>query len=224
VLALASTLDCREGQAYSLFIGAFVAAVLLALGLPPVLSHRPAALAAPPPAESLSPPSTFVAVAPPATPETTLPPPSGAPLSLPPAAAPFEPPPVLALPPLATAAGEAPMTGTGGVLRGQEGTVLLSPVAANGQVALVSNAPGRRLTATVNWGDGTLPTKGDVAGTSAESFQVSGSHVYEEDGTYRITVTITDDRGSVLVVLSEARIADPPDALDQALDRADDGG
>jgi hypothetical protein len=116
------------------------------------------------------------------------------------------------------------MTGTGAVLRGQEGTVLLSPVPAKGQLALVSNARGRHLTATVDWGDGTQPTKGDVAGTSEDSVQVNGSHVYDEDGTFRITVTVTDDRGSVLVVPSEARVADPPDALNQALDQAEDGG
>jgi len=116
------------------------------------------------------------------------------------------------------------MTGTGAIVRGREGTILLTPVPANGQVALVSNARGRRIAATVDWGDGTRPTNGEVAGTSEDSFQVSGTHAYDEDGTYRITVTITDDRGSVLVVLSEAQIADPPDALNQALDRAEDGG
>jgi hypothetical protein len=216
-------LDCREGQAYSVLVGALGAALLLVLGLPPVLSHHPAAVAAPPPPVAPSPPSTSVAVEPPATPETTLPPPAGAPFSLPPPAAPFELPPVLAAPPVPTAGSAAPMTGTGTVLRGQEGTALLSPVPANGQVALVSNAGGRRIAATVDWGDGTRPTKGEVAGTSEDSFQVNGSHAYDEDGTYRITVTITDDGGAVLVVLGEARIADPPDALNQALDRAEDG-
>ena len=116
------------------------------------------------------------------------------------------------------------MTGTGAVLRGQEGTVVLAPVPVNGQVALVSNARGRQLTASIDWGDGTGASKGDVSGTSEESFQVSGEHVYVEDGVYRITVTITDDRGSVLVVASEAHVDDPPDALNKALDQAEDGG
>jgi hypothetical protein len=215
-------LDCREGQAYSVLVGALIAALLLALGVPPVLSHRPAAVAAPPAAAPIAPPPA-VAVEPPVTPATTPAPPAGAPFSLPPPGAPFEPPPVLAAPPVVAAAGEAPMTGTGAVVRGREGTTLLPAVPANGHVALVSNARGRRITASVDWGDGTKPTNGEVAGTSEDSFQVSGTHTYDEDGTYRITVTITDDRGSVLVVLSEAQIADPPDALNQALDRAEDG-
>ena len=57
-----------------------------------------------------------------------------------------------------------------------------------------------------------------------DSVQVSASHTYDEDGAYRITVTVTDEHGAIVVVLSEARIADPPDALNQALDRAEDGG
>jgi hypothetical protein len=114
------------------------------------------------------------------------------------------------------------MSGTSTVLQGREGTLLLAPVPASGVVALVANA--RVATANIDWGDGTSQTKGDVAATSTDSVQVSGSHAYDEDGTYHITVTVTDDSGAIVVVLSEARIADPPDALNQALDRAEDGG
>ena len=113
------------------------------------------------------------------------------------------------------------MSGRGTVLQGREGTPLLAPEPASGVVAVVSNAHGA--TAAVDWGDGTQASKGDVAATSQDSVQVSGSHTYAEDGTYRITVTVRDDLGTLLVVFSEARIADPPDALNQALDRAEDG-
>jgi hypothetical protein len=223
VVALAALLDCREGQAYSVLLGALFAAVLLALGVPPVLSHRPAAEAAPPAAPS------SLAV----TPTTVVSEPAGPPPTAPPAAVPPSPPLPLAgplgpapfaLPPVAapaTAPAGPSMSGSGTVLDGREGTPLLAAVPASGVVALVSNARG--VTATIDWGDGTQPSKGDVAATSTDSAQVSGSHTYTEDGTYRITVTVTDPGGAIVVVLSEARIADPPDALNQALDRAEDG-
>lgn len=218
--SLASLLGCREGQAYSVVIGALFAALLLVLGIPPVLSHHPAAVAAPPPEPS----STFVTpttVAPAGTP-STVPPPVALtpPLSL---GGPVEPAP-FALPPASaptSAPAEARPSGTGTVLQGREGTPLLAAVPASGVVALVSNA--RNVTATIDWGDGTQQSKGDVAPTSEDSVQVSGTHTYGEDGTYRITVTVTDANGQIAVVASEARIADPPDALNQALDRADDG-
>ncbi len=113
------------------------------------------------------------------------------------------------------------MSGSGTVLEGREGTPLLAAEPVSGVVARVSNA--RNVTATIDWGDGTQSSNGDVSATSEDSVQVSGSHAYAEDGTYRITVTVRDGQGTLLVVFSEARIADPPDALNQALDRADDG-
>jgi hypothetical protein len=207
VVALAALLDCREGQAYSVLLGALFAAVLLALGVPPVLSHRPAAEAAPPaaPSSMAVTPTTVVsepAGPPPTAPPAAVPPSPPLPLAGPLGPAPFALPPVAAP---ATAPAGPSMSGSGTVLDGREGTPLLA------------------VTATIDWGDGTQPSKGDVAATSTDSAQVSGSHTYTEDGTYRITVTVTDPGGAIVVVLSEARIADPPDALNQALDRAEDG-
>ena len=115
------------------------------------------------------------------------------------------------------------MTGTGATLRGREGTPLLAPVPASGQVALVSNAAGRHLTVSVDWGDGSAPSKGEASATSEQSFQVTASHVYEREGTYKVTVMITDTAGASLVVLSRAEVAEPPDALNNALDAVIDG-
>ena len=117
----------REGQAYSVLLGALFAALLLALGIPPVLSHHPAAVAAPP-ASAPSTPVTPTTVAPePAAPPPTAPSPAIAP-SLP-IAGPLEPAP-FALPPSpapATALAGPSMSGSGTVLQGREGTPLLAP-------------------------------------------------------------------------------------------------
>ena len=44
-------------------------------------------------------------------------------------------------------------------------------------------------TATINWGDGTLPTQGTVS-LSGNTYTVTGTHTYEKEGDYPITTTI----------------------------------
>jgi hypothetical protein len=220
VLALASALGCREGQAYSVVVGGLLAVLLAALGLPPVFSHRSRAAATPPPIAPVTAAPGGAAAAPPVVPDVTS------------AAAPALELPALSLPPgvpvsdgaavppsAADPAGTAPaMTGTGETLRGREGTPLLAPIPVSGAVAVVSNAGGRQLTAIIDWGDGGPPSKGDVSATSEQTFQVTASHAYVRDGSYKITVTITDTTGASLVVVSRAEIAEPPDALNKAID------
>lgn len=48
----------------------------------------------------------------------------------------------------------------------------------------------------VDWGDGQAVT--EVLGKNVlnESFQVAGTHIYHESGTFRINLTISDDHGS----------------------------
>ena len=46
-------------------------------------------------------------------------------------------------------------------------------------------------TATINWGDATLPSAGVIAPTGG-GFVVNGTHTYVEDGSYTATVTIND--------------------------------
>ncbi len=54
-------------------------------------------------------------------------------------------------------------------------------------------------TATINWGDGTLPSTGQIqAQTSASgnSFQIQGSHTYAFAGVYTVTVNVVDNGSS----------------------------
>ncbi len=52
--------------------------------------------------------------------------------------------------------------------------------------------------ATINWGDGTLPTAGTVTGPNGGPYAVSGSHTYATTGTFLITTTINDVGGSTI--------------------------
>ncbi len=47
-------------------------------------------------------------------------------------------------------------------------------------------------TATINWGDGS-PT--EAAAVDQQAKEISGSHSYQQDGTFPATVTVTDDGG-----------------------------
>jgi hypothetical protein len=67
-------------------------------------------------------------------------------------------------------------------------------------------------TAVVSWGDGTTST-GTVTGSAGGTFTVTGAHSYAEDGTYPITVTVTDTGGATAVMSGTAAIANPPGLL-----------
>ncbi len=50
---------------------------------------------------------------------------------------------------------------------------------------------GSGYSASIDWGDGTPATAGSVTGTGGQ-YSVSGSHAYEEEGSYTVKVTLQD--------------------------------
>jgi hypothetical protein len=62
-------------------------------------------------------------------------------------------------------------------------------------------------TATISWGDGTS-SPGSVARLGF-GFTVSGTHTYNEDGDYTISVGVADQGGATATVPSASRVADP---------------
>jgi uncharacterized repeat protein (TIGR01451 family) len=62
-------------------------------------------------------------------------------------------------------------------------------------------------TATIDWGDGQT-SSGGISGTGP--FTVFGTHVYEEEGSYSVTVFVADAGGSTTSVSDSMAVADAP--------------
>jgi hypothetical protein len=61
-------------------------------------------------------------------------------------------------------------------------------------------------TASINWGDGTPPCSGYIAG-AAGAYSVTGDHLYNSPGTFTTTVTIADSEGAALSLSGTASVA-----------------
>jgi PKD repeat protein len=113
---------------------------------------------------------------------------------------------------------DAALTATPVTITGVEGT------AVTGAVANVADAnhdgSAADLTATINWGDGSPADTGTVTGTNG-SYAVNGSHVYADQGTYSVTVNVTDDGGATASTTSTANIAFAPGCRNAGDARAD---
>ncbi|HET6882333.1 MAG TPA: TIGR03118 family protein [Pirellulales bacterium] len=73
---------------------------------------------------------------------------------------------------------------------------------------LGSTNPASAFTATINWGDGTSTTGGNVTGSNG-NYTVSGGHTYAEEGSFQVTVQIVQTATTAsLSATSTANVSD----------------
>jgi large repetitive protein len=65
-------------------------------------------------------------------------------------------------------------------------------------------------TATINWGDGSVPTAATSIVLNGSTFTVSGSHTWAEEGTYTVSIAVTIVTGGGTPIISTATVADAP--------------
>jgi autotransporter-associated beta strand protein len=77
-------------------------------------------------------------------------------------------------------------------------------------------------TVSIHWNDGSLDSSGTLSVVNG-MLQVSGSHTYNEEGVYSITITIHDEGGSMVTVTSTANVFDAGLAVNAASFSATEG-
>jgi predicted outer membrane repeat protein len=102
---------------------------------------------------------------------------------------------------------DAPITATGATFGATEGVTFTGTVATFTDPDPASTAA--EYSATIDWGDSTPTTPGTISGPPGGPFTVSGTHMYAEQGTYAVTVVITDNHPSnTATAHSTARVSD----------------
>src|SRR5262249_51231803 len=82
------------------------------------------------------------------------------------------------------------LSGTGLSITPTEGSTFSGAVATFSDTGYPDNSPSD-FSASIDWGDGNTTT-GTVSGGNG-TFTVSGSHSYDDSGSFTTTVTLTDD-------------------------------
>ncbi|MEP6978838.1 MAG: hypothetical protein ABI948_12375 [Thermoleophilia bacterium] len=102
------------------------------------------------------------------------------------------------------------ITATGKSINATEGAPFSGVVASFTDPDTAATAA--EYSATIDWGDGTPLSIGTISGPTGGPFNVSGSHTYLEEGSYTITVVITDKdtASNTATAESHATVADAP--------------
>jgi PKD repeat protein len=103
---------------------------------------------------------------------------------------------------------DAPLTAQGTTLAAVEGQDTGSVTVATFTDADPGATAGD-YTATIAWGDGTS-SSGVIAPDGQGGFTVGGSHVYADEGSYAVSVTINDAGGSTATAGGTATVSDAP--------------
>lgn len=109
---------------------------------------------------------------------------------------------------LQPASDTTPLTATGASLSATEGFTFQGTVAA--LTASAASAAASDFTATIDWGDGTSTTSGSVTSSGNGGFLVAGNHVYSEEGSYNVVVTVTDKSNNTITAADAVDVADAP--------------
>jgi hypothetical protein len=103
--------------------------------------------------------------------------------------------------------GDASLVANGVNVSATEGTALSNVIVATLADAAGSSNLGD-LSATINWGDSSSSSAAIVQSSTPGVFDIEGSHVYSEYGSYTIKVNVNDVGGSTAAAQSTATVAD----------------
>jgi hypothetical protein len=104
--------------------------------------------------------------------------------------------------------GDAALTaGTPVFVTGTEGQPTSSTTVVASFTDANTSAASSDFTAIINWGDGKPATTGTVSGSNG-SFTVTGGHTYADEGSFPISVSISDKGGSTTTATASATVAD----------------
>jgi hypothetical protein len=100
---------------------------------------------------------------------------------------------------------DAPLSGSGALIAATEGAAFSGVVASFADQ--YPSGPQSDFSAIIHWGDGST-SNATISPNGSAGFNVVGTHIYAEEGTYTLSVTINDIGGASATVSGTANVAD----------------